>query len=250
MMAEMKSYNFVVNSLEVEARYHEEDLREIFIPLLKTMAGLKKEKNRRILVFLAAPPGVGKTTLSLLLEHLSRSEEGLEEIQAIGIDGFHYPQEYIRWNTVMVDGKEVPMAQVKGSPESFDLSGLKKKIKELKEKNIKWPIYDRTLHDVVPDQVPVEKDIILIEGNWLLLDEEGWRDLKKDCDYSIFISAQEGMLRERLIQRKRMGGLKQEEAERFYQQSDRKNVIRVLSNSLEADLHINLTRKGKYINGR
>ncbi|MCJ7690320.1 MAG: nucleoside/nucleotide kinase family protein, partial [Clostridiaceae bacterium] len=111
---------------------------------------------------------------------------------------------------------------------------------------VKWPIYDRKLHDVVEDQIVVSKEIILIEGNWLLLNEDGWRDLKDYSDYSIFIKADETMLKDRLIQRKMKGRISEEEAIKFYEKSDSRNVRKVLNNSLKADLQLELLRNGKY----
>lgn len=248
MLNKIKSYKFLVNSFEVNADYYEEDIENIFKPLLKEWTDLKKDKNRRILVYLAASPGVGKSTLASFLEFISKNEAGTQEVQAIGLDGFHYHQEFIKNNKVIIDGKEVPMAEVKGCPETFDLEKLKSKIVKLKNENVKWPIYDRNLHDVVEDKILVTKNIVLIEGNWLLLDEYGWRDLKEHCDYSIFIKAEEDMLKERLIERKRKGGLSKEAAIKFYEKSDSKNVKRVLNNRLKADLVLELSNDGKYNN--
>jgi pantothenate kinase len=246
MLDKIKSYKFLVNSLEVNANYFKEDIENIFIPLLKKLTNMKKSNNGRLLFYLAASPGVGKSTLASFLEFLSRNNEEIQEIQAIGLDGFHYPQQYIKNNEVIVDGKEVPMAEVKGCPETFDLSRLKSKIKALKSESVRWPIYDRTLHDVVEDQILVTKDIVLIEGNWLLLNEDGWRDLKEYCNYSIFIKADEEMLKGRLIHRKIKGGLSEKDAVKFYEKSDSKNVKRVLNNSIKADLQLELLSNGKY----
>ena len=54
------------------------------------------------------------------------------------------------------------------------------------------------------------------------------------------------MLKERLIKRKIMGGLSEEEAVNFYQKSDSLNVRRVVNNSLEADLNLELLCNGKF----
>ena len=65
-------------------------------------------------------------------------------------------------------------------------------------------VYDRNIHDVVEDAIKLEKEIILLEGNWLLLDEEPWTVFRKKwADDTIFILAEEKMLKERLIQAKR-----------------------------------------------
>ena len=97
-----------------------------------------------------------------------------------------------------------------------------------KTKDLAWPIYDRTLHNPKNDAMLVNKDIVLLEGNYLLLDEAPWRDLKQYCDYSIFLYGDEAMLEKRLIERKAKGTT-MEEAIAFYKRSDQKNVQRVLA---------------------
>ncbi|MFT9497628.1 hypothetical protein, partial [Anaerosolibacter sp.] len=124
---------------------------------------------------------------------------------------------------------------------------LKLKINNLKNNNVQWPIYDRNLHDVVEDQILVAKDIVLIEGNWLLLNEDGWKDLIGYCDYSVFIKADESMLKNRLVERKIRGGLSEEKSVEFYERSDSKNIKRVLEHSLKADLELELIKNGKYV---
>ena len=198
-MDNIKDFIFNVNGFDIKASYFERSIDEIFIPVLRKWTEMNKEKDERFIIFLVAPPAVGKTTLSLFLEHLSKSVEGIDEVQAIGLDGFHFHSDYIRSHSVNIKGKEIPMSEVKGCLETFDIEKLKAKLKELEKKNVMWPIYDRNIHDVVENSIFVNKKIVLIEGNWLLADEEKWRDLKDFCNYSIFIYADEDLLKERLI---------------------------------------------------
>ncbi len=240
------NFEFNVNSFVIPAKYFKEDVEEIFKPLLKNLTKLQKEKKERLIVFLAAPPGTGKSTVSLLLEHLSKNDDRVTDIQSIGLDGFHYKKEYIEQHTVNINGVETPMKKVKGCAETFDIENLTKKLSAIKKENILWPIYDRTLHDVVEDKIEVTKDIVLIEGNWLLLKEGNWEELKNFSDYSIFIEADKEMLKERLINRKISGGLTKDEAIEFYERSDSKNVIRVLEKRHKPDLLLNLHTTGKF----
>ena len=67
------------------------------------------------------------------------------------MDGFHRRQEYLLSHTLIRDGREIPMVDVKGTPETFDLEKLEEAIKELASGKIcGWPVYDRLLHDPVP----------------------------------------------------------------------------------------------------
>lgn len=86
---------------------------------------------------------------------------------------------------------------------TFDLERLKDKTeKMLSENNCGWPVYNRLLHDPGEDAVYVDGDIVILEGNYLLLNEDGWRDLSKMADYTISIKADPEMLKKRLVERK------------------------------------------------
>ena len=70
-MKEWKEYLFKVNGFEMTAVYNEDTIQKVFLPLLKQLQQLQKEKKERIIVFMAAPPAVGKTTLcGLLIQYL------------------------------------------------------------------------------------------------------------------------------------------------------------------------------------
>jgi len=237
-----------INGLGIQARYFREDVDGLFLPLLKTLSNMKMKKQGRLIVFLAAPPGAGKTTLSLFLAQLSETVKDVVKVQSVGMDGFHFSQAYIEKHSVIAGGQSVPMRNVKGSPETYDLQKLTDSIKRLRDNDVhvRWPVYDRKLHDVVQDAVVVDEDIVIIEGNWLLLDEPGWRELWSLCDYSIFVTAEESMLKERLIQRKIAGGLEVEQAAAFYVQSDGVNVVRAVKNRFVSDLELELGADGGY----
>lgn len=246
-MKEWKEYLFEVNGFEMTAVYNEDTIQKVFLPLLKQLQQLQKEKKERIIVFMAAPPAVGKTTLCEFLEYLSKQDQELTNIQALGLDGFHYHSDYINSHDAIVLGEKVPMKQVKGCPETYDTEKLGHKLEQIKTEDILWPVYDRNLHDVVEDQIKVTQDIILIEGNWLLLKQEPWKTMQQYADYKILILAEEKMLKERLIGRKEKGGSSREEAEAWYQNSDSKNVTRVLRDSLQGDLLLKVEEDNDYI---
>ncbi|MBP3280457.1 MAG: nucleoside/nucleotide kinase family protein [Butyrivibrio sp.] len=232
-----------MNGIDVCAHYSDETINEIFLPLLGRLSAMQKEKNRRILVMLAAPPGAGKSTLASFLQKLSEENDNLTDIQAIGMDGFHRRQEYLTSHKTVRDGQEVRMVDIKGAPITFDLDLFKERIKRvLNEKKVSWPSYDRHLHNPVDDAILVEKDIVLLEGNYLLLDEDGWRELNKMADYSIFISADEDLLRDRLIDRKIKSGNTREVAEKFVDYSDMANVRLCLNKSSSADLVLSIDK--------
>ena len=165
------NYKVNINGIDVEATYSQENIDDIIIPLLKKLSDIHSLQNRRVIAMLAAPPGTGKSTLVSFLEYLAKEIIPEKKVQAIGMDGFHKRQEYLTSHTTIVDGKELPMVDIKGAPITFDLDGLKAKIKELLSKDIcMWPQYDRLLHNPVEDAIVVDGDIVLLEGNYLLLE--------------------------------------------------------------------------------
>ena len=236
-----------INGLAVEAEYSDETVETIFLPLLAGLCRLQKEAGRRLIVFLAAPPATGKSTLVKFLTELSEGTPGLKPLTAVGMDGFHHYQEYLLSHKVLRDGKEIPMTHVKGAPVSFDLEAFTKRLLRVRtEEQCPWPEYNRKLHDPVDNAVLIEGDVVLIEGNYLLLDEEGWRNLKGYADYTVRILAKEKDLRDRLIWRRASNGVSQKEAEYMVDSNDLPNVRLCMERSMEGDLTLRLRENGDY----
>ena len=244
----MITHTVKINGIEVAARYSESAANGIFLPLLRKLTAMQQEAGRRILVMLAAPPGAGKSTLLSFLSRLAGETDGIGRIQTIGMDGFHRRQEYLLSHETVRDGKKIRMVEVKGAPETFDLEALTRRVKSLAAgETIGWPVYDRLLHNPVEDAVRVDGDIVILEGNYLLLDMDGWRDLASYADYTVSIRADEEMLRERLIDRKMKTGVSRDESIRFVDFSDMPNVRLCLNCSMSADLQLEIDGHGEYI---
>lgn len=243
----MIEHSIMINGIHVDAVYSEHAVRDIFVPLLQRLTDLQREKGRRILVMLAAPPGAGKTTLLSFLEKLSREREDLSEIQVIGMDGFHRRQEYLLSHFAERNGKQVAMVEIKGAPVTFDLEKLTDSVRRVAAGEIcGWPVYDRLLHNPVEDALRVDGDIILLEGNYLLLDDDGWRRLADYADYTISIAADEAFLRTRLIDRKMKTGVDETTAVRFVDFSDMPNARICLTRTKPADLQLVIDAGGEY----
>ena len=95
----------------------------------------------------------------------------------------------------------------------------------------------------------MDAEILLVEGNWLLLDEEPWRDLRALADYRIRIDVPPALLRDRLIARKVQGGLSVEDATAFYETSDRRNVERFAAHAGAADEIWRMEEDGDFVHG-
>ena len=243
----MIEYKVTINGIDVAARYTVREVDEIFLPLLRELDRLQKEKGHRILAMLAAPPGAGKTTLLSFLQKLSRETEGIRPIQTIGMDGFHRRQEYLQSHFVTRDGRRVRMVEIKGAPVTFDLQRLAAGVRAVASgAACGWPGYDRRLHNPVEDAITVDGDIVLLEGNYLLLDEDGWRELSACADYTVSVRADEDMLRRRLIDRRIKTGVEREAAIRFVDYSDMPNVRLCLEKTMPADARLTVDADGEY----
>lgn len=247
MQDDKRHYDIEINGLPVKAVYTEESINKIFIPLLKDLKRKQEEKGKRILCMLAAPPGAGKSTLSSFLKHLSETIEDMKPITVIGMDGFHRYQDYLLTHTIMRDGVETVMVNVKGTPETFDLPLFLERVQRVATgEQCGWPEYDRLKHNPQEDAIIVTGDIVLLEGNYLLLEDEGWNELKSYADYTIKIIADEEALRNRLLERKIMCGNDYDKAVQFVDYSDMYNVRICLNRSAEADLTLKLNADDSY----
>lgn len=232
--------DFTVNGLSVRAEYDPESIRGVLLPLLSQLTQLQKALDRRMIVLMAGPPAMGKSTLCCFLEALSRETEGITPVQCVGLDGFHYSNAYLSAHTAIVDGAEVSLRSIKGAPETFDVAALSAL---LNQRSPVFPIYDRTIHESVPNRVPITEDILIIEGNWLLLDMPGWNTLPRDHSIFLFPEDIELLLR-RALARKIAGGFDPEAARAFVQRSDRRNIEFCLEHSCHADTRILIRATG------
>ena len=237
-----EKFIFQVNGLAIEAEFDSRDRERVFLPLLRRLSDLQREKNRRIVAFLAAPPAAGKSTLCLYLEQLSRTEPDLTPVQSVGIDGFHYPQAYLDSHTIERNGATIPLAKIKGAPETYDVEKLRTLLECVNADKQRWPLYDRRIHNPVENAVEIREQILMLEGNWLLLDEEPWNRLA--CDYSIFLRAGDDKQLERIVRRKMMGGFDEATAREFVRNNDAPNIARCMDCSRRGDLNLQYAKDG------
>lgn len=233
-MLDNKLMKINVNGIEVDVKYSQACIDKVLLPLIEQLKNIQKQKNRKIIVYLAAAPGCGKSTLALYLETLCN------DIQALSMDGFHHTNKYLNTH-YRNDG--TLLACHKGAIDTFDVDNLIKHIKDIKgNKEVSWPIYDRNIHDPIDNAIKVEKDIILIEGNYLLLDIKPWDKLIDYCDHSIFIKGEVIDLENRLVSRK-MKSVSLDKALIHYHETDKPNILLVNKHSIKADLKLKLDLK-------
>ncbi|RWH37802.1 nucleoside triphosphate hydrolase [Mesorhizobium sp.] len=186
-------------------------------------------KARRFVVAIAGPPGAGKSTISARLHELL--PEGTAEI--VPMDGFHYD------NIVL---EQRGLRARKGAPETFDFAGFETLLKRIRaaEPDIAIPVFDRSmeLSRAGASIIAADTKFILVEGNYLLLDEEPWSRLAPLFDFSIFVDVSRAELERRLLERWHDHGRSDEDARAWIASNDMPNIDRVLALRRPADLVI------------
>lgn len=186
-------------------------------------------KAERIMVAVAGPPGSGKSTLAGALVDLLPENASI----VVPMDGFHF-------DDAVLDARG--WRSRKGAAHTFDVAGLEVLLKRIRarEQDVAIPIFDRTmeLSRAAAAIVDAHKRFIIVEGLYLLLDEEPWSRLAPLFDFSIFIDVPRAELERRLVQRWREHGRSDDDALNWIQTNDLPNVERVLGKRRVADLTI------------
>ena len=202
---------------------HEPDVSSQVARIIERSKDLSGTGRR--MIALAGPPAAGKSTVAeQLVTKLG------ETTALVPMDGFHYSND-------ILDAKGLRAR--KGSPESFDLAGFKSLLTRLKtEQDVAVPTFDRALDCSVGSSrlVQASHQTIVVEGNYLLLDEPAWRDLGACWDMTVFLEVPIDTLKARLIERWLNHGFQKPDAERKANSNDIPNALRVVEHRLTADL--------------
>lgn len=183
---------------------------------------------RRSFVAIAGPPGSGKSTLAEdLLARIEVSQPGRAAI--LPMDGFHYDDLYL---------EPLGLRPRKGAPQTFDTGGLAATLDRLAADDapVAVPVFDRALEIARAGArvIGVDTRLILIEGNYLLLDDPAWQPIRRHFDLSLRLDVSLDTLRQRLLARWR--DLPPDEALRKVEANDLPNAQLVLTRSLPGDL--------------
>ncbi len=187
--------------------------------------GAVRPKARRRLIAIAGAPASGKTTLAAELAEALGARAIL-----VPMDGFHLDNR-------ILDARG--LRPRKGAPQTFDGAGFVHMIRRLaSEDEVVIPVFDRARDIAIAGASVVgpETEIAVVEGNYLLLDEEPWRALRPLWDLSVYLKVPEDTLRARLIQRWLDHGLNPQAAEARATSNDLPNALHIARHSSEADI--------------
>lgn len=188
-----------------------------------------------LLLGLAGPPGVGKSAAADELAAGLRAA-GLR-VAALPMDGFHYSRAACR---------ALGRIERRGAPDTFDADGfvaLLRRVRALRpgDRPVWAPCFDRDVHDPVAGdiEIPADADVVLTEGNYLLLDAEPWSGLGDLLDETWYLDPDDDAARlDRLIARHVRFGRTPDAADAHARGSDERNARLVATTRDRADVLI------------
>jgi pantothenate kinase len=183
--------------------------------------------DRRILG-IAGAPGGGKSTLAAALI----GELGPDTARLVGMDGFHLAQAEL---------ERLGRADRKGAPDTFDARGFAALLRRLRNREdsvVYAPEFRREIEEPVACAVPVPREVPLVvtEGNYLLVDDADWSDVRALLDEAWFVEGDEDRRRDWLIARHIQFGKSPEFAREWVMRSDERNAELVATTRTRADL--------------
>ena len=187
---------------------------------------------------------VGKSTTARLLQLLLQRTYPNLKVHLMTTDGFIYPNKELERKGLM---------SRKGFPESYNMALLSDFLWDVLsgKKDIVYPLYSQELSDIVPGKYGHVKnpDILIIEGiNTLQLPESGQVVTSDFFDFSIYIDAEEDLIKKWYMQRfQKVLKLNKNKPDNFYYQMAHGPLDQAMQFAEEVWQMVNLVNLREYI---
>lgn len=190
------------------------------------------DSSDRVVLGLAGPPGVGKSTVAArLVEELAPGTAVV-----LPMDGFH------------LSGSELArlgLAARKGAPETFDAWGYAATLARITARNepvVHVPRFDRDLEEPIAAGIAVDASVplVLTEGNYLLVDDEPWARARASMSQVWYLEVPEELRHRRLLRRHQAHGRSAAQARDWVATVDEPNARLIAATAHRADLVVRL----------
>ena len=204
---------------------------EITLTELAATVSSRIPAQGRYLLGIAGPPAAGKSTLSRQLVAAVRAEQTVPA-QIAPMDGFH---------RTSAELDAAGARHRKGEPDTFDTAGFVARLRRLRTaplgRPVPWPDFDRARDDPVPDAIVFTgQRLAVVEGNYLLLEQPGWAQVRAQLDEVWYLHAEQEVIEPRLVDRHRHGGMTIHQARVKVADSDLPNARLIAGTRAAADL--------------
>lgn len=186
--------------------------------------------GQRKLLGIVAPPGAGKSSFAQALVAAFAHDS-----QVLPMDGFHLA------NTELA---RLGRAERKGAPDTFDAAGYVHLLRRVRAQadgaTIYAPDYRREWEESIAGAIAVDPHttLLITEGNYLLLEEGAWGQVRKVADEIWYLDVDDTVRRERLLARHMRFGRSREQALAWMAQTDEPNALRIAKSRHLADLWV------------
>ena len=172
--------------------------------------------SSRVIIGIVGKPGGGKSTLSKYL--LKEMDPTL--VSVVPMDGFHLSNKVL---------KALGRSERKGAQDTFDVKGFTTLIQRIKLDSadpIYYPVFDRSIEESIAAQGVVYPStrVVIVEGNYLMHDQDGWQEISPLLDQSWYAFLDEDLRISRLISRHIAFGKDPESAKAWAKGSDQVNA--------------------------
>jgi pantothenate kinase len=174
------------------------------------------QRSGRALLGLVGPPGAGKSTLAAALQ-----AEFAKVAQVVPMDGFHLAN---------VELERLGRGDRKGAPDTFDAHGyvslLRRLLAQGDDEIVYAPEFRREIEEPIANAIPVfaRTQLVITEGNYLLLDEGPWLQVRDILDEIWYVDVPDALRVDRLTQRHQQFGRSSEDAAAWVANTDEPNA--------------------------
>ena len=181
----------------------------------------------RTILGIVGAPGSGKSTFAAWIQQ----QFGPGSAVVVPMDGFHL-------GNAIIDG--TPLRTRKGAIDTFDAGGylsLLRRLVRRDESVVYAPEFRRTIDEPVAASIaiPAEVPLVITEGNYLLAEQEPWKEVRAQLDEVWFVDTPPALRLSRLVARHVEFGMEPGAAQAWAEGPDETNAVLIQATRPAAD---------------